>query len=95
MERKLKVCIEAYNRSNLSTPYTLTPVDGAHGTADNHALLYTNDYGVVPTLPTATPNEGYEFEGWVDSRGYEIIKGDVIQSSTTITPVFIKSPNTP
>lgn len=75
---------------------TLTPVDGEHGTIDDKTPVKTDKYGVVPDkLPNVTPEEGYEFEKWVDENGNEVKPGDVLEGDTTIKPVFqVREPET-
>lgn len=68
--------------------YTITIEPGEHGHADDDRPLKTERGGKVPELPSATPDENFSFDKWVDESGGEVQYGDIIEKDITITPVF-------
>ncbi len=69
--------------------HTLTPVDGDHGTAADKTPVKTDKHGMVQdNLPDVTPEDGYEFDKWVDEGGNEVKPGDILDRDITISPTF-------
>ena len=77
------------NPKMLDNPYTLTPLDGSAGTVPDKTPIKTDIYGVVPDhLPDVIPEDGYEFENWIDENGTQVAPGNLLTKDITITPIF-------
>ncbi len=59
-----------------------------HGTVNALTPVKTDSSGKITSLPEATPDPGYVFDGWKDNEGNTYNEGDTIDKDVTLTPVF-------
>lgn len=72
----------------VSHVYTLTVLDGEHGTINDKSPIQTDENGVIQSFPNVTPDSGYVFDKWINAQtGDEIRVGDTLTADVNIQPV--------